>query len=44
MYYNEHITPAGDVKNRRGYGCVKTEGMWESVYLPLNFTVSLKLL
>jgi hypothetical protein len=34
----------GDIGNGRGYTYVGSEGIWEFLYLPLNFAIKLKLI
>ena len=37
------VTHTGNVDNEGACACVEAGGMWESLYLPFNFSVNLKL-
>jgi hypothetical protein len=41
---NKYTTLLGNIGNGRGYTYVGSEGIWEFLYLPLNFAIKLKLI
>ena len=44
IYGNKYTAFMEDVVNGGSCACVGVGGIWESLYLPLNFAVNLKLL
>ena len=42
--FNKGVTMVGDVESGEGWACVEIEMKWETLYLPFNFAVNLKLL